>query len=415
MAKIFLFAKIKEDNKLYEITSKGLIEIKDNSKINSKGSICLIYEEPISNNNVMSKYINVGIHDVLLTDNDIHRENHVKFGSATQTKIFRFNVNKSAYRLSISLKKEVINDLFYKYEFSKIIPLSIFLWQNGEGIHGIVSKQISFFKIVDKNYQTAKNINELANIIYSEEFSGELDKDNLVVLNNIYESNHSKKENTKTNFNIYLLEKVDEEFFEDVNSKEHSFEELKKLIDKTEFFIEDTVSAYYFSKIYKPFLILGIVAFAGITGVAFTFNTKNIAENFFLEKDIAEKKEIIRKQDILIKDLKKENYYPYLQEPELKEKIVQIHEKLKEIIKFNEVSDLKIQIVSPGKVKINFYVDTYEKFENLDNMYKNMNEIKFTQKKDNNKYHFELIYNINELAKKAKDNFQSTNSNKGKK
>lgn len=400
MAKIFLFAVLNSKGTMYELTTKGLIEIKDTKKLNSRGAICLIYEEPIGGSRIKAEYINIGIHDITLTDTEIQRENHVKFQGPSINKIFPLKTKKAVFKLSFGVKKEKLDRLFMEYEFSKIIPLSVLLWKKGRGIYGIVSEKISFFKIINKDYRECKDILEISEIIYSEEYTGTLDKDNLTVLNNIYQANNEFENDEKTFFN-YLMEDIKDEYFEDLDSIEYSQQIFRKEIENIEYFIEDNVSAFYHSKIYKPFLLLGFFILLGFSILLFTLNTKNITQNYFLEEETNTKNNLINQQTNTIKALKKENYYPYLEEYELKENILNIHSQLQKYFKFQELNELKIDIIAPGRVFSSFNVNSFNEYEKLEKFLKSKKDIKFKDFKEPQKYIFELIYNINDEAKKA--------------
>lgn len=408
MSNLFLFAVTNSVGKMYEVSSKGLKEIKDSKSLNSRGAVCLIYEEPIGGSKTKSEYVNVGVHDITLTDSEIHRENHVKFQAPVFNKIFPLKTKKAVFKLSFSIKKEVLDRLFFEYEFSKIVPLSVLLWNQGKGIHGVVSEKLSFFKIVQKDYRDCLDIIEISELIYSEEYNGNLDKDNLTVLNTIYQTNSDVTEDETVFFNN-LLEKIDEDYFDEFNVKNKDLKTFLKNIENTDFYIKDTVSAFYHSKIYKPFLIFGVLILSAVAGIFFFLNTKNIAQNYLLTNQLENIKSTISQQKKTINILSAENYYPYLIEPEIKETIVEIHKKLQENIVLEKIKDIKIEVFSPGKVFIDFKVDEYEEYVKVENILKSNKNFIFKSQKTNKEYIFELEYNLNEEAKKAKVNRNSNN------
>jgi hypothetical protein len=397
--KIFLFVgtETDEENNLFELTNKGLIPVEDSSKINSRGSICLIYEPPINNNKQTSKYINVSINDITLSDYDIIRENHIKFGKAAETKIFPLKTNKGFFKLSLSIDKEILKQLFMEYEFSKIYPLSIFLWMNNKGVNGIVSENINIFKIVNQDYMEMSDIVEFQKLVYSEEYSENIDIDNISVLTSMYKTNNDNQ----LNMNLQLMENDLNEIYDEFLPNVKEYNEFQKEIEKSNFYIQDTISAYFKSKFIKPFLLFGIFIFIVLNGFIFLANGKFVIQKVLLENDIEDKNNIVNDYNNKNRILKKGNYWEYLKKYYIKEDFNIINKKIKRILKYQFLKKINIKIISPGKVQIKFQVDKFKEFLILEKYYKD-NNIKYKIKKNNNNYEFLIISNLNKEAKKVK-------------
>jgi hypothetical protein len=198
-----------------------------------------------------------------------------------------------------------------------------------------------------------------------------------------------------------MEETYEEELFDDFYPDVIGFKDFQKEILSSKYFIQDTVSAYYKSKFLKPFFVISIVFFIGVNVLLFMLNGKFVVEKSIVNGDIEENQLVLNKIMKKNKFYKKDNYWEYLSKPYIKEDIEILNNKLKEIINFPFIKDLKISVVSPGRVNIDFKIEEFKEYLKLEKYYKSKH-ILFKINKKNEIYNFKFILNLNKEAEKLK-------------